>query len=224
MSLAKFLIAALCLFVALAAGASIIMGPFSTAAAPTVMWQMDFELTSTNGCQDTLGDTCSLYGGTGHDGDYTTSPAPLEGSYSAVKPQAVYIYADSKFNNGTNDVTLDVLVNFTSVGTTTSNKEVIGLLEGTTDRCVAVVKPSNKTIWAHTNSGGSTFVIAADITYRLRLEFTRADDICKLYVDTTATDWGTGAVGISSQERTGWSGTVTRHPGSTFAPNLPGGI
>lgn len=178
-----------------------------------ILWAMDFENSTGGpggrGCADTDGDTCSHFGG-GVTGAYTTSPAPLEGTYSALKGIG-YMYADSKFDNGTNDVTMDFSLNMTEWQTEASNIRWIALEETPNAyKCAIIGRPSNGDFWAYTSfQSGGPIAVVKDVEYRVRMEFRRSDGRCRIFVDTTATAWGTGAVGISDAIRADWGGTVT---------------
>jgi hypothetical protein len=206
MSLARSLIFALVFLFAQSAGASIIMGPMAP-AGPVVLWAMDFE---GSGCIDTdSGSTCSSTGGT-LDMDCTTGAAPLEGSLSACVGSDGFIYVAAKFDAGTNDVTLDLLVNWDVHSSLGSNKQMFQLWGDGAFRCSVIGRPDNVNIWAYTGQSGAGISITEDTTYRLRLEWNRSTKLCKIFLDTTGTDWGVGAVGTSEATNISWTpGAIT---------------
>jgi hypothetical protein len=210
---AKLWLFALALLVATPTGAGIIMGPFSLGpTGPVVLWQMDFE---GSGCTDTDSDTCSSAGGTGYDGDYTGGAAPLNGVYSALHGNASFIYADAKFDSGTNDVTLDARVYFNVHSNLGSTKAMYQLWGGGAFRCAIVGRPDNRNMWAYTGQSGAGITVAEGVEYRLRMEWNRTSKLCKVYLDLTSSDYGTGGVGSSQATNISWT------PGSLNGFRMP---
>lgn len=130
---------------------------------------------------------------------YSTSPAPLGGTYSA------YLQNEHAYNDGTivasitasDTVGVYAIVNFPTASLEAGyTKPFIRIRNGTTDLCAAALYQSSEQFavlseGAENHSGGVSY--SATTTYHVWLEWTKAtsgDGICRLYVganDSTKT-------------------------------------